>query len=209
MTTQCMAKMHTYALRWLDKGRFVLGRVPNVLPFRLATWSNWQILRIPQTDLSQVASTLRWVIGFCVNSWMPLGITPLFNSSASQIVLSLTLGLLLISSFNFQLSVSLVRYHLHSFTTHSTYNRRSFIIHSHTVTFHTHISILSNNQWTLLLCDVEISKSPVIWLSPNSFFEVNPIVTCNYDGVNRRRLFWFLQDIYLFVAQIISFTDIR
>jgi len=120
---------------------------------------------------------------------MPLGITPLFNSSASQIVLSLTLGLLLISSFNFQLSVSLVRYHLHSFTTHSTYNRHSFIIHSHTVTFHTHISILSNNQWTLLLCDVEISKSPVIWLSPNSFFEVNPIVTCNYDGVNHRRLF--------------------
>ena len=77
-----MAKMHTYALRWLDKGRIVSGHVPNVLSSQLVTLSNWQILHILQTELNQVASTLLWTIGFCVNSWMPLGITPLLNHSS-------------------------------------------------------------------------------------------------------------------------------
>ena len=76
-----MAKMHTYTLWWLDKGRFVSGRVPNVLSSQLVTLSNWQILHILQMELNQVASVLLWTIGFCVNSWMPLGITPLLNHS--------------------------------------------------------------------------------------------------------------------------------
>ena len=175
--TQCMAKKHTYALRWLDKGRFVSGHVPNVLSSQLVTLSNWQILHILQMELNQVASALLWTIGFCVNSWMPLGITPLLNhSSLSRI----SYRHLSSASFEFQLSIILTHYHptacypffgsihipldittrsscqcihhirvIHTLLPFRIYYRHSFIIHSRTDTFFIYRLILSHRTCSL------------------------------------------------------------